>query len=302
MRLYRLLLALLGAAALLVLPLQWTAAAGAPTGAIFTTNVNGDQVNQNIFAAKTDVYLDGGPGIGAPATAAGLDDGTYVFMVTDPSGKRLLSEDAARCRQFTVSGGLITGVVAAGGCEHATGFDVDHGAVTVQLFPFSDTPNPGGVYKVWAMLVSNYPASCLDTVDCATGKHGFTPSLSKTDNFKVGQPGAREIDTLFFDDRNGDGHHQADEPFLSYLNISWTDTLGASNTKWADPDERYEAHVEAVETGTHLITIANQTGCQVGLVHVDNVDQAVGPQTVQISVGHQAKEFSIFVYVACTVS
>ena len=47
-----------------------------------------------------------------PQTAAGLDDGTYVFQVTDPSGKALLSTDPARCRQFTVAGGVITGVVA----------------------------------------------------------------------------------------------------------------------------------------------------------------------------------------------
>ena len=152
--------------ALLMLPTHAAVAGGAPTGAIFTTDVNGSQVNANLYDAKTDVYLDGGPGIAAPQTAAGLDDGTYVFMVTDPSAKKLLSQDAVRCREFTVANGIITGVVAAGGCEHVTGTDVDHNAVTVQLFPFADTPNPGGVYKAWAMLVSNYPTSCLATVDC----------------------------------------------------------------------------------------------------------------------------------------
>ena len=90
------------------------AGASAPTGAIFTTLVNGTRVNVNQYAAKPDVYLDGGPGPGAPATAAGLDDGTYVFQVTDPSGKTLLSQDAAQCREFTVAGGIITGVVNTG--------------------------------------------------------------------------------------------------------------------------------------------------------------------------------------------
>jgi hypothetical protein len=33
---------------------------------------------------------------------------TYVFMVTDPSGKTLLSTDRAGCRQFVVAGGIIT--------------------------------------------------------------------------------------------------------------------------------------------------------------------------------------------------
>src|SRR5918912_1106464 len=80
--------------------------AHAPSGAIFTTDANGSEVNVNQYPSKEAVYLDGGPGIGAPQTAAGLDDGTYVFQVTDPSGKTLLSTDLAQCRQFTVSGGI----------------------------------------------------------------------------------------------------------------------------------------------------------------------------------------------------
>ena len=65
-----------------------SASANPPTGAIFTTVADGSEVNYNIYAFKTDVYLDGGPGVGAPGTAAGLDDGTYVFQITDPSGGR----------------------------------------------------------------------------------------------------------------------------------------------------------------------------------------------------------------------
>src|SRR5437762_3663151 len=108
------------------------------SGAIFTTTVNGSEVNANIYASKADVYLDGGPGPGAPVGAAGLPDGTYVFQVTEPSGKTLLSTDPAKCRQFTVAGGIITGVSpsAAAGCAHGTGADIDHGAVTVQLIPY----------------------------------------------------------------------------------------------------------------------------------------------------------------------
>src|SRR4051795_12846760 len=101
------------------------AGAHAPSGAIFTTVADGSEVNFNHYDAKTDVYLDGGPGPGAPQTAAGLDDGTYVFQVTDPSGKKLLSTDAARCRQFDVANVIITNVVATG-CQHKTGVDVDH--------------------------------------------------------------------------------------------------------------------------------------------------------------------------------
>ena len=129
--------------------------ASAPSGAIFTTVADGSEVNYNIYPNKEAVYLDGGPGPGAPQTAAGLDDGTYVFQVTDPSGKKLLSTDEARCRQFVVTDGIITSVVATG-CEHNTGLDVDHGATTVQLMPYLDTPNNGGVYKVWATKVEDY--------------------------------------------------------------------------------------------------------------------------------------------------
>src|SRR5262245_46256803 len=91
--------------------------ASAPSGAIFTTLADGSEVNYNIYAAKEDVYLDGGPGPGAPQTAAGLDDGRYVFQVTDPSGKTLLSTDPVLCRQFDVANGIITGVVVTG-CQH----------------------------------------------------------------------------------------------------------------------------------------------------------------------------------------
>jgi hypothetical protein len=91
--------------------------------------------------------------------AAGLPDGTYVFQVTDPSGKKLLSTDPANCRQFVVSGGIITGVVVTG-CQHGTGVDMDHGAVTVQLLPYLDTPNHGNEYKVWVTLVADYLNAC----------------------------------------------------------------------------------------------------------------------------------------------
>src|SRR5262245_38268059 len=78
------------------------AGAGPLSGAICTTVVDGTEVNANIYPSKEAVYLDGGPGVGAPQGAAGLPNGTYVFQVTDPSGKTLLSTDAANCRQFTV--------------------------------------------------------------------------------------------------------------------------------------------------------------------------------------------------------
>jgi cysteine-rich repeat protein len=151
------------------------------TGAIFTTTEDGSRVDANIYAAKEDVYLDGGPGNKAPAKAAGLPEGDYYFQVTDPSGKTLLSTDAIECREFHVSADGVIDSVRASPCAHLTGIDMDHanlGAITVQLMPYDDTPNNGGEYKVWVTPVDDY-------ADGLAGKHGFIDALSKTDNFKV---------------------------------------------------------------------------------------------------------------------
>ena len=285
------------------------------SGAVFTTLADGSEVNFNIYPNKEAVYLDGGPGVGAPQDAAGLPDGTYVFQVVDPSGKTLLSTDPARCRQFTVSGGIITGVVATG-CEHLTGLDVDHGATTVQLMPYLDTPNNGGEYKVLVTEVSDFLAGCaelgvtngLDVVDCgyAGGNlHGFVPADSKSDNFKVGNERPREIDTRFFDDANGNGDKGSNEPWLVGRSINWTDPLGASNKKWSHfaPEIMVmnEAHVEAVEAGTHRIAIADQPGCDVGDVWLDGQRLArSGPQTVEVAISRSKRELTVFIDVACS--
>jgi hypothetical protein len=282
--------------------------ATAPSGAIFTTVADGSEVNYNIYPNKEAVYLDGGPGPGAPQTAAGLDDGTYVFQVTDPSGKKLLSTDEARCRQFVVTDGIITSVVATG-CEHNTGLDVDHGATTVQLMPYLDTPNNGGVYKVWATKVEDYLCS-LDVVDCGytagSNVHGFSPSDSKTDNFKVRNRVPQEIDTVFFSDTNGNNYWDEEtEPALDGLSVTWTDTLGGKNNKSSyyrpDLDVNHEAHVEAPEPGAHRIAINNQPGCNVGIVTVDSIRQPEpGPQEVTVNFPRTAKTHTIFVHVQCT--
>ncbi|XVV02902.1 hypothetical protein ACQPW3_37020 [Actinosynnema sp. CA-248983] len=291
-------------AAALLVPMG-TANAHAPSGAIFTTLPDGSEVNFNHFPTKQDVYLDGGPGPGAPQHAAGLDDGTYVFQVTDPSGKVLLSTDPAACRQFTVSGGVITGVVDTT-CEHVTGTDVDHNATTVQLFPFLDTPNNGGVYKVWVTTVEDFLLGCsqlgvangLAVVDCgSTGgnRHGFIPAHSKTDNFKVGNKVIVEIDTRF-------NRWDTVGP-LDGKKVTWTDTNGASNTKWSyyAPELHvfHEAHVEAVEVGVHKITVDHQPGCHVERVDVQN-QHLKGPGTVSVRITNLNQEKTVFVDVLCS--
>jgi len=159
---------------------QGTASAQKVTGAIFTTLIDGSSVDHNIYNAKQDVYLNGGPNSpSAPCTAAGLPNGDYYFQVTDPSGNVVLSNDSLAERKVRVQGGIITSYL---GTTHAVSVG-KCGSVTVQLMPFDDTPNPGGEYKAWMTPV--------------VGFKGFLPSKSKTDNFKA--PGDTDIDS------DGDG-------------------------------------------------------------------------------------------------
>lgn len=273
-----------------------TAHADPVSGAIFTTDVTGTVVNENKYAAKTDVYLNGGPGVNAPPGAAGLPDGTYYFQVTDPAGKKLLSSDDISCRQVVVSGGVFQG--PTGPCPHAAGGTTAFNGTTVQLFPFDDTPNPGGVYKAWVTNVNNF-----NEAGCARLVFGFCPSDSKTDNFKVKQGIVVEIDTEFFDN--------AGNP-IDGLMVTWADTFGAHNTKWSEwaPEllAYHQAHVEDVETGTHQIAIANQANCIITEIDTQFPGQSTrqvlsGPGTVSVSIPNNAynnkTDQSYFINVYC---
>ena len=182
---------LFGAAAL-----SFAGMAGAQvSGAIFTTTPNGAIVNENVhYQAKADVFLSGGPGPNAPPGAAGLPPGEYYFQVTDPSGKQLLSTDSARNRCVVIGnqGYMINQRCgsAYGPGNHLLNAKVGGNAQesVVQLIPYDDTPNNGGVYKAWMTPVGAYVGN-IDTTgnqNCGNGCfHGFIPADSKTDNFKV---------------------------------------------------------------------------------------------------------------------
>ncbi|MGY1695076.1 hypothetical protein ACI780_09200 [Geodermatophilus sp. SYSU D00814] len=251
-------------------------------------------MNLNIYAAKEDVYLNGGPGVNAPDDAAGLPAGTYSFQVTDPSGKTLLSTDPVSCRQFTVDeSGVITSVTPSGACAHVTGASTEDGGLTVQLFPYLDTPNNGGVYKVWV--------SPTELLDCTApgNKNCFVPRYSKTDNFKVRNDVPIEIDTRF------SRHGQAG--YIDGLAVTWFDTLGASNVKFSEYAPAllafHEAHVEAAEPGTHTIVVSDQAGCTIVDAHgPDGVTYTPqnGTVTVTVKVGNNVrKSATYFVDVHC---
>lgn len=149
-------------------------------GAIYTTLGDGQTVNQNVYESKDHVYLNGGP---QNAQSQGLPDGTYYFQVTDPSGKTLLSEDDAVCRQVEVVDGRMAGASdASGACAHADATANDaNGSIGVQLMPYADTPNNGGEYKVW--LIRQTASTSIDPNDPRVII--FASRDAKTDNFKV---------------------------------------------------------------------------------------------------------------------
>ena len=228
-------------------------------GAIFTTLADGSAVNANQYDSKCAVYLDGGPGPNAPAHAAGLPDGDYYFQVTDPSGKQLLSTDAVSNRRFTVTNGVIVAYTGVGGPVHPKGIDRDHpelGAITIRVAnatcpaDYLDTPNNGGAYKVWAP-VGNFagnPAN-VDNNDCGNGCfHGFTPSKSKTDNFKS------KTGTITFCLTVRKQFQQLDKTFTAgvHWQINVTDPLGIINTYFTDTAGQLQ--ICGLEEGTYTVT------------------------------------------------
>jgi hypothetical protein len=175
--------------------------AAAVSGAIYTTDMDGMEVDLNLYNNKEDVYLNGGP---HNTNASGLDVGTYWFQVTSPNGDTLLSTDPALCRQVVVTpnsggNGVVSGA-APGRPAYCTddtlypvdgvlGFPADHnsggqnanGGYGVQLMPFDTTPNNGGEYKVWLIRQTSQTTVAPD------GRHinNVNGGNSKTDNFKI---------------------------------------------------------------------------------------------------------------------
>ena len=172
----------LSVAVMLALALLAPSASSAASfnGAIWTSLSDGTTVNANIYAAKEDVYLNGGPQNCGGGN--GLPDGDYYFQVTDPSGGSLLSQDAIKFRQVKVVNEVITGVSGAG--NHLVGSSGCNGGLPVQLMPYATTPNNGGEYSVDMAPVAdvqdcpgfNADSTTLNFLACAS---------TKNDNYKV---------------------------------------------------------------------------------------------------------------------
>jgi hypothetical protein len=81
--------------------------------------------------------------------------------------------------------------------------------ISVRLMPYDETPNPGGVYKVYATRVEDYTCKVEDCT-CSESVFGFIHDKSKTDNFRVKPsvppwPEQGEIVVLKFCDANANG-------------------------------------------------------------------------------------------------
>jgi hypothetical protein len=132
-------------------------AATTGNGACLNGPATGDPVNCNIYSSKEDVWFSGLP------NSAALGDGTYFFSVQVPGGqpdpndggaKNLSNSDAYSDRSFSIAGGTITNLGT-----HA--FQNNE----LQLFPYDDTTNPGGVYILAVCKIdgaSSYPVAAND--------------------------------------------------------------------------------------------------------------------------------------------
>ena len=183
-------MAFIALAAFALLTLATTSAfmAAPNTGAIFTTDVACNGTNMNIFPSKDAVYLDGGP---AHEGAAGLPDGEYYVKVTEPNGTVLgTSLGTADETPAVVSGGEFAV------CYHLSAIlkKISDGTPG-----YDTTSNPGGEYKVWVSLDSQF-------------------AQQKTDNFKVGaqDPDEGQINVIKFYDANANGINDAEEEITGW--------------------------------------------------------------------------------------
>jgi hypothetical protein len=146
------------------------------TAAVYTSNADGSVVNANIYAAKADVYLTGGP---CP-NGGDLPDGDYYFEVLQPAGGgELLSSDAIGERKFTIEDGFIRS--ASGHVTHTLICDAT--GITVQLLPYGDSSN--GTYKLQIATASSVEA-CAGFNAASTTFQFCQQADQKSDNFRVG--------------------------------------------------------------------------------------------------------------------
>lgn len=255
-------------------------AAGAiVAGAGFTTNdpnidgngscLNGPEsatpkVNCNLYGSKDFVWINGGPTGGQNS----LTDGTYFFAVLDPGGQKdpndgtdgNLSDaspttntpggDAYTDREFTVSGGKIATYL--GGGHDTDAFYTDPNGLFINLMPYDDTTNPGGVYILAICQLSTDQA-----VEPVTGT--VTPSSCKYDAFKAPSSECVEdctpepfggISGLKYYDANANGQLDGNEAGISGWKINIHDGFNQNLTT----DSQGQFSIANIAPDTYTLT------------------------------------------------
>lgn len=264
----------------------------------------------------------------------------WIYQVTNPSGSELLSEDPWYCRVVAVRNGRFYEVpstaevadyfgipdgdwgrfyldgnkwaFAAGeDCSHDFGGPFSEGSpeenVSVQLYPYLDTPNNGGVYKAWAtpgvdFLCLGEVPDPADFVDKTTGNagypngegcdtnHGFVSAQSKTDNYKVledVQKVPAEITVKKFHDANFNGVKDATEVFVEGWQVDVTDPFSSQSTEFTT-----FVYI-AGAAGTYTFVEETPTGTLQTVAYLDNVVQSQLPTaspTVAVTVADPKPE------------
>jgi hypothetical protein len=222
-------------------------------------------VNCNIYAAKSAVWINGGPTNGTSA----LSDGTYFFVVGVPGGELCglddgtdgaslapptpcpennLSDDfdTYKNRTFTVVNHHIASYIPDADVGTANHDFVNN---KIRLFPYSDTTNPGGEYF---MAICKYTPDDPSTVDTNELSYPVTSDSCKKDNFKIKSgsvctenctptpfgtlSGAKYYDT------NLNGLREAGEAGIANWAIDFTD-LVANTILTSDPSGEFTVNL-----------------------------------------------------------
>ena len=195
--------------------------------------------------------------------------------------------------------------VAGSSGQHDTNIDTDwgvNGALVVQMMPYLDTPNPGGVYKAWVTPIDTYydRNGDLNTHPKSNGfvkkkgviqgyknDLGFGPprSVQKTDNFKVKEQPPM-VHVFKYHDLNGNGVKDDGEPEITGWEITIKETLYdgtvIENTCYT-PCSRTLAHDSTV-TVTEASTFDGKNW-EIGYVIIDGEYQKPPGREVELTFG-----------------
>ncbi len=180
---------------------------------------------------------------------------------------------------FTSMGdGVVSGAVSGltdsnnNPCSHANGnLNTNNNSTTVQLSPFSATPNAGGEYKVY--LISEALGAAVDANNLLV--IDFTDSQAKTDNFKLrNQPSGCTsnctppvLTGLKWYDTNTNGVKDSGEPTIPGWRINGQDSsTSLTFFSYTDASGNYSFPVDSGNTYTISEVLANATWTATGCV------------------------------------